>query len=215
MSIRFDTIGQRLDLSVNPSLATMTWMWWFYYDDFASDTEWPTFVGFLGGNAPCVQLNMNAGQMTIGENTYNTVPGSYIVERRWYHAAWVRAGETNNRLYLNGQLDIDDQFNLIRNGLAGIIINGQDGRFYSIFGCMAQHRIWDNALLTQAEIIKEMRSPIAVRKLDLWGDWPLHAGAGERVRDYSGNARNWTEAGTLVNGYPSEPTRQLKPPKIW
>jgi hypothetical protein len=124
----------------------------------------------------------------------------------WQHLAMVRTDSSNVYLYKDGsqstasnqavggrsaaiQLDVG-------NGRAGT--TPLNGRLYAI-------KAW-TAALTTAEIALEMRSVRPVRLANLWGWWPARPGATERLIEYSGNGRSWTEVGTLSDE---------DPPPVW
>lgn len=74
-------------------------------------------------------------------------------------------------------------------------------------GRIAAVKAW-NAVLTAAELEREMLSYRAVRRADLYLETPLVAATvADNVTDFSGNARNWTIGGTL--------TVEDGPPILW
>jgi hypothetical protein len=66
---------------------------------------------------------------------------------------------------------------------------------------VAHVKAWSTNL-TDTELLQEQNA-IRPQKLDnLVGWWPLFPGSGERVKDYSGLGRDWTEGGTLTADAP-------------
>lgn len=78
--------------------------------------------------------------------------------------------------------------------LANRYTNGGEG----FNGTVSAVKAWD-AVLTQAEIEQERWTILPRRFADLHLWTPMFPGSGERVRDYSGNGKDWTEGGTLAD----------------
>jgi hypothetical protein len=105
-------------------------------------------------------------------------------------------------MYLNGVLEI-----ALTNSISGrsapnsMNIGCQDGGYFWN-GRMQAIKAWTAALSAQ-EILAEMRVIRPIVAANLYGFWPCWPGSGERVRDYSGNGRNWTESGTITDEDPA------------
>lgn len=67
-------------------------------------------------------------------------------------------------------------------------------------------KIW-NAVLSSEELLQEAQSILPKRTNSLYSWTPMFSGAEERIKDYSGNGRNWTEPITL--------TEEAAPPVSW
>jgi hypothetical protein len=67
-------------------------------------------------------------------------------------------------------------------------------------GTMSGVKVW-GAALTDAEMDRESRSIAPVRSANLNGWWPMvHSTLADCIKDYSGNARDWTATGTPTIG---------------
>lgn len=66
-------------------------------------------------------------------------------------------------------------------------------------GNMAFAKLWNGLELSQAQMANERWSVRPNTFANLYGWWPMFPGSGERVRDYSGNGRDWTEEGTITD----------------
>jgi len=211
MSTFFNGDGQRLNYDSAPAADKFTWMFWAYHNSFPWNSLWPTYCAITGGTVPCVQLNNGSSQLTIGELVSNTYPGSYIRAKRWYHITWIHNGERDNRLYLDSKLDIYDTNATIRNETPdGISINAQEYHEYNYDCYQAQHRIWSNVILTQQEILREMKSRRAVRRSNLWAEWSLES---RSLQDLAGSRQ------LVVDQFPTpgiaSPNSKLNLQKIW
>lgn len=137
--------------------------------------------------------------------------GSTLSAGVYRHVALVRVASNDLRLYLDGTLDATHTTNIagrtaLQRMLLGVWQSAGLGASDPYDGRYAYGKAWSVAL-SAAEIQQEMRS-IRPRKLaSLYGFWPLRPGATERVKDYSGNGRDWTANGTVTDEDP--------PPVSW
>jgi hypothetical protein len=130
------------------------------------------------------------------------VNGSTWAQDTWTHVAVVRESPTSLKLYLNGVLDITNTSDA---GTGRSASQRLEVAAYGIIqwlnGRVAGIKLWD-AGLTLAEVQQEIHTLRPQRLTDLNGWYPCWPGSGERVRDYSGWGRDWTEEGTLTDEDP-------------
>ena len=207
MAARNSGSGNRLTNAGNPTRNSFTWMFWLYLLGHGI-TEWPTFISLIGDRAPCVQLNQGGYAIVIGETLNDTAIGSTLSLNTWYHIAWVRASTTNNRLYVNGVIDITDLTTQI-GGTTEAGICYYDQALSTLWSdCrIAYSKIWNNVQLSAEEILNEMNSIRPVRTDGLWAFYPHMPDASERLADYSGNGRTLSQTGTITDEDP--------PPVSW
>lgn len=185
--------------------STYTFMFWVY---LTSDTnDYNTFFQISqGGYAPSDWIGTDNDGTTLqlycqAASGGTTVNGSALSINTWYHITLVRESQTSFKCYLNGTLDITNTADMTGRAAAtemrfGSIASG-DGALMR----MAYPKEW-SAVLSTAEIQTEKNLVITNRCTNRHGWWPMPQGSGERVKDYSGNGRNWTEGGTLTEDTP-------------
>lgn len=139
-------------------------------------------------------------------NSSVSVTGTAIALGDWNHAAVVVAGTGTNqaKAYLNGVLDITN--NGSTQPTATTLMVGNSSGSDWLDGRAAAIKIWDVALSAE-EVAQEANSILPVRFANLNGFYPCFPGATERLVDYSGNGRDWTANGSLVDEDP--------PPVSW
>lgn len=205
MAVRFDNVADSLArtsdlLNYN---STYTFMFWVY---LASDTNaFSTFFEISqGGYAPSDWIGTDSNGTTLqlycqgAGGTSGTVNGSALSINTWYHITIVRESQTSFKAYVNGVLDITNTADMTGRTAA------TEMRFASIAsGDRGDIRVFDtkawSTVLSVPEIFAEMQN-IQLQRFDsVYGWWVHNAGSGERVDDYSGNGRDWTEAGTLTD----------------
>lgn len=206
MSIRFDVNTDRL-LRTTDILnynAAYTWMAWVMLisdlnatSSFLALCRTTTFdmerVG-TGTNGTTIELRISiAGSATF-------TAGSALTLGTWYHIAMVRESATSLKLYLNGNLDATLTTDIsaraaVNRMEVGAIGTGNAQRSDSR---VAAIKAWSGSM-TEAEVRAEVWSHLPRRFTDQYAWWPGFPGAVERLRDYSVNARNWTEVGTLTD----------------
>lgn len=213
MAVRFDSAADRLlrtaDL-LNYN-AAYTWMFWLYMVVDQNAITVPAALFRDTGNVDDVRTSADGTTIGIRARAGGVggqVAGSALSTGTWYHVAMVRESATSLKLYLNGVLDAEATQDVsARNPITRMELGAESASDSNPFnGRVAYIKTWDTNL-SLAEIAVE-RWTIAPRRLaNLRGFWPTFPGATERLRDYSGNGRNWTESGTLTDEDP--------PPVSW
>ena len=205
MSIRFDNVADRLIRTsdvINYNAAYTVMAWIYLVSDlnivsnfFALSDGTQQDTDQLGTNATGTVLRLR----TVIANTATNVTGTDLSTGTWHHLTLVRESTTSLKAYVGGVLDATNTANVstrdaaARIEIAGLLGNTQnyDGRIFAI-------KAWSNSL-TQAEVQQEMRTVRPIRLSDLYAYWPCRPGSTERLKDYSGNGRDWTEAGALAD----------------
>lgn len=210
MAIRGDATTDRL-LRTGTMLdynSAYTWMGWIYLTSdlnaigkmFSLNTNGTTNNNEdLGTESDGTTLRVRAND----GGTAVAVTGTNLSVSTWYHVALVRESATSLKAYLNGALDITNTKNITGRtavtrmeafAVTTANSNRQDMRVQAL-------KAWQQAL-TLAEIANEMKLVRPIRSSDVWGWWPCLPGTTERLKDYSGNGRDWTEGGTLTDEDP-------------
>ena len=214
MAIRLDATGDYLERSTNvvDFDTNYTLMGWFYISvDTAanaalmtlrlSNTDYDIIV--LGsGTTLAAEVRVNGAVTTSTGTTLSTAT--------WYHITAVRSSATLLTVYLDEVSDLTNTRTVVGRsaGLPTMRVGYFDttspvqfnGRFYGL-------KYWDTDL-SLAEIHTEKHSVIVKTKLSNNKVFSPHmAGAGERLRDYSQFADDWTANGTLTDEAP--------PPVSW
>lgn len=204
MAIRIDAAGDYLSRTANlPAQNAVTACFWMQIvtDRNATGTLFALTDGAVNGNF--VLLTSNGTTLALGRPGAIDATGTNLTVGTWYHIGYTRNSSNVSTVYLNGTQDIQEtRANAFSSAL---MIMGSDTASW-LNGRLSCIKIW-GAALTQNEVRAEMRlvSPVRRADLNLWT--PNFAGATERVKDYSGNARNWTANGTL--------TDEDGPPVVW
>lgn len=130
--------------------------------------------------------------------------GGTLAGTTWYHIAVVRESVTSLKLYVDGSLITTATTNVTGRtaGTAAFRLGGNSATTRR----HAAVKAWSTSL-TLAEVQNERFTILPKRMADLYGVWPCFPGATERLLDYNGNVRPWTEAGTL--------TDEEGPPVVW
>lgn len=218
MSVRFDAGTDGLSRTANvPNYnGTYTAMGWFW---LASDRNDACTLFYLGTNDILAYdyLYTDVDGVTFSVSASgNVAHGTALALTTWYHLALVRESASSLKGYLNGVVDCSQATNV---GTSRTAVERLDaGALVSLPGIqpldgrVAGIKVWDTAL-TLAEIQQEMHTlrPQRYANLNLWS--PCFPGSGERTRDYSGNGRTWTEAGTLTDEDP--PPVSYGAPTLW
>jgi hypothetical protein len=168
-------------------------MGWFYRNGNSGNWNayfaWDNYVDCgLFANTPNFLLEPYANGNSQGT-------GSAIPNQTWTHLTFTADGTgsgTTFNAYFNGVLDVtgtDTQPTGTRTIYVGDDFDQQNHQ-----GDISDVKIWTEAL-TADQIIQEMytRRPVHTNNLLAW--LPMHLGATERVRDYSGNGNNFTDNG--------------------
>lgn len=214
MAVRLDASGDALTLStgVFSHNSAYTWMGWVRFTNLGS-WEAAFCIGSNRSDVLAVDFagKNDSNQWALGANnntTYQNLEAGSVSTGTWYHMAIVRSSTSNVVMYINGAVMITNG-----NSVAGRTASSRIdiGRSSSSNGDAMNGRIFGmkawTTNLSQAQVQQEMNLIRPVNTTSLWGWWPVFAGATERARDYSGNARNWTESGTLTDEDP--------PPVSW
>lgn len=213
MPIRFDAAADRIVRASSPIdyNAAYTWMGWVYFTSLSGAPV--IFVpsdSFYSNNADEIYISVGSGNKLtsfIGAGAaFDFAFGTVVSTATWYHIAGVRESATSYKIYLNGVLDTTNTFDITGRTACARMESGawSTGNNDPLDGRIAYVKMW-NAALTAAEVAQEVHTIRPHRAPWLWT--PLFPGSGERVRDYSGNGRDWTEGGTLTDEDP--------PPVSW
>jgi hypothetical protein len=133
-----------------------------------------------------------------------SIAGSNFKAADWNHFAMVRESDTVLKGYQDGVLDITASHSTVSgravsNDLSfGDFYNDANVRFD---GRVMAIKAWTVAL-TAAQVAAELPTIRPQRLDNIWAWWPCFPGSGERIRDYSGNGRHFTEVGTLSDEDP-------------
>lgn len=213
MAIRFDAAADRLlrTSDLPDYTSPYTWMCWFY---LASDLNATSTILSLSrdtGNVDDLRTATDGVTLAIRSRTSGAggnVNGSTISIGTWYHVAMVRASATSLLMYLNGVQDAEATTSAAGRDVATRMELGAQFATDSnrMDGSVAAKKCWLTNL-SQAEVVNEMYTFLPRRLANLYGWWPGLPGSGERIKDYSGNGRDWSEAGTLAD--------EAHPPISW
>lgn len=135
-----------------------------------------------------------------GTNEINGVTGATTLSDGWHHIMLVRTGAVLD-LYLNGVLEctgentsvVSDRLSASRLSIGDTYASTSTQGYESLYGWIAY-----DAALTAQEVLSQMKhGATALRRSNLWGEWPMLAGSA-RTDDISGHGRDWTENGTVT-----------------
>lgn len=187
MAIRFDASadGYTRTFSLTVPHTFMAWVRIITdRNDYSSVFSFENGSEFFFGFGPTgTRIDVYAG----GDND-----GSDLAVGVWYHLAIV-SSSTTRWAYVNGKLDVT-----VTTGGASIenLWIGRTTALDFLNGRMAAAKLW-HAVLTQSEIVAEMRQYSPIRLANLDGFYPfLDVGTG--TRDYSGFGTALTSNGTLT-----------------
>ena len=203
MAIRFDAAGDYLIRSANlPGNDPFSCAFWAYISvDRNAPGVWVAISDGTFTNYFLAGLS-SAGDVLLIDAAGSTTNGSTLSVGTWYHVALTRNGNTK-KLYLNGVLDIT---NTTATTFTSALLLVGSNTVNFVNGRVAGLKVWE-AELTLEEVLQEMHTIRPARFANLYGWWPMLPGSGERARDYSGNGRDFTETGSLVDEDP--------PPVSW
>lgn len=212
-SIRFGRAGANSGLSRTtnlPPITGFTMMAWVKYNTFVTTgggTGVMSYGAGPGGNYYVIFTPLNAGTLTL-YNGSATVTGQTLVAGLWYHIALTVSGTTgtNTFAYVNGVLDIS----IASRSVSGVSMwYGTDADGDSSDSCLGALKVYDR-VLSASEIAVEMTQASPVNRAGLNTANPVPSGwerltsglvtpqsALTRWVDVSGNAREWTETGTI------------------
>lgn len=208
MAARFDAAADRL-LRTSDLLdynAVYTWMAWVYLvsDLNAAGRFWSLNTDSTTNDFDFVGVTTDGttliARTAVGAST-TTGTGTNLSIQTWYHVALVRSATNTLDVYLNGVSDSTHTRSTtgrtaVTRMEAGAWTSGNANRTDSrIMGMKAY-----TTNLTAAEIANEMNTIRPQRTDNLYAWWPIFNG--DRTTDYNGNARPWTEGGTLTDEDP-------------
>lgn len=214
MAVRIDAAADRLlRTAVLNHNAAYTWMGWFYFTSLPTTRASNALAFDDNGTANMDYFQIDAASthhiewgQSIGGSFVARAGSTVISTGTWYHIALVRASVTSLQGYLNGVAEgalvtttVTGRAAATRMEMGAYNTSNTDW----MDGRIAYVMAWDRAL-SASEVINEMRSVRPLQPLNLWGFWPLWPN--QRVKDLSGNGRDWTEGGTLTDE---------DPPPVW
>jgi hypothetical protein len=208
MAVRFDsatTDAMRLSSGLLDYNAAYTIMAWVYPVSNPSADMQPFSIAVDGSNLD----QMRTGSGATSWSVRSIVGGSAVATgttsvdyTTWQHLAMVRTDSSNVYLWKDGnQSTASNQAAGGRSAATQLDVGNGRGGTTPMNGRMYAVKAWTVAL-SAAEIAQEMRSVRPVRLANLWGWWPTRPGASERLKDYSGQGRSFTEIGTLSDEDP-------------
>lgn len=217
MAIRFDASGDYLERTTNLPTTVWTFTAWVY---LTTDSGNPSTVIMVYGNGNYCYMQTNEGagvttQLKVGfwNGSSGWDTGYHdIGTGAWHFVAGVRNGGTI-RFYYAAVGDAGVTATTAATGLTGtatptnIRIACDDGGTTTWNGRVCYMKLWSGVELNQADIDAEYLRILPHYTDSLNGWYPTFPGATERARDYSGNAHDWTENGTL--------TDEQEPPVSW
>ena len=157
-------------------------------------------IGYSASDALFGRANIGGTPLFLSETTGTDFFGSQVItDNVWNAITWTWNGTTDN-LYLNGNLEISTTGMSTKNRLAinlAYAATGFNNDNVHIDGL----KIWQ-AVLTPQEIRNEIHSIKPKRWQDLWTWLPCNNGA-TLGSDYSGDGRNFTQNGIVVESPPS------------
>lgn len=209
-SVRFDASADRLlRTSDLPNYNSgYTWMAWVQLVTdldaastiFAMNDDSTNNADFLhtNGDGTTCRLAAYIGGTGTESGATNLTVG------QWYHLCLLRADNNTLILYVNGVLSHQVTKDVAARTAATRM---EIGARTSADTARADIRVtaikfW-TVTLSAAQIQAEV-NVIPYKRADrLYGFWPCFPGSEERLRDYSGNRRDWTESGVLTSETPS------------
>lgn len=164
-----------------------------------------------------IEISTNAMLQTDSDGVTNSIwngasqpTGSVLSVDVWYHLCLVVDGDASGdaiRAYVNGVLDITTTRSAASTGTSLYIGSNEFGEWFQ--GRFAYPKAWSVAL-SAGEIANEMFSIKPQRVANLAGWWPAMLGesTANRVKDFSGNGLDFTEAAGSL-------TEADGPPVVW
>lgn len=209
MAVRFDAAADRLLRTTNLPTGAFTISFWVY---LVSDLNAYSNFFYIGGDnygGTYFYVGTAADGTTLLLGHPTEISGSALSVNTWYYVAATFLTGASNRafVYLGSLTSLAAQD--IQSGLNP----GQPTTTRMEFGAVgtgnndrgniriANIKLW-TAQKPLAEVQAEQFSIRPVDFTNLAGWWPCFPGSGERARDYSGLARDWTEGGTLTDEDP-------------
>lgn len=208
MSVRFDAAADRLLRTTDLPDYNGVWAWCAWGQiavDLNANSAFYSENDNTTGNVDLLRTT-TAGDVleirVVVAGAATTVGGGTLTVGTWYHLALVRESAASLKLYIDGALsatntrDVTGRAAASRQEMGGF----RSTNTFPLDGKVFATKVWaGGTALTLAEVQQEMRTVRPVRLTNLYGWWPLRPGSTERLKDYSGNGRDWTEAGTLAD----------------
>lgn len=196
MAIRFDAAGDYVYRTTSAPQQYPLTVLFRVYISVDRNAYGALFIMANGAGTSFIALNLSSSgtnlQISVGGSTTN---GTNLSTGTWYDVALVIESATAQKAYLNGVLDINKTTSSYTFTPAQYFIGSDSAGFLN--GRITDLKIIE-AALTADEIQTErmLRRPVLFNP---WAHYPMLSGSGERTRDYSGNGRGLTEAGTLTD----------------
>lgn len=214
MAVRIDASGDNLRRTTGlpSSSTTMSFCAWVYLVADRNDYQNFFFVEHSGFGSQDIFLSTDSDGTTLMLfDGGAALTGASLSTATWYFIAFTRSN-TSRALYYAAATAAG--LTAVTNSTTQTISDTHDALWWMndvygewVSGRMAASKLWDGVQLTQAELELERWRILPARTENLYGWWPMFPGSGERVRDYSGNGRDLTEAGTITDEDP--------PPVSW
>lgn len=185
--------SEHLTQSNSASNDPYTAMFWFLLDTVEVVNQ--GIFGRAGTGNASVAVG-STGRLSLQVTGYGYDYGSILTLDTWYHLAATRSG-TSHEVFIDGVSDMTLTGNT---NTRDTITVGHDTEYgLEMDGRIAAIKVWD-AVLTPAEINNELYffTPLRTSGNQIWT--PLVADETVNFRDYSGNAADWTEVGTIDAG---------------
>ena len=204
MSVRFDVAGDCLSDATNVIDYNAPYTWMGYVRKVANTglNEFIRAYTSASGNDGRDSLYVNASNQLVGSvhtGTNTDTAGSTITVGTDYNLTIVRESTTSFKVYLNGVLDITITTNVTgRTASNKSWVGNYEGAARLFNARLSWMKEWTIGL--SADEIKAEMTTIRPLRWDSLYRWvPVWDGAGNRGQDYSGNARHFTENGTLTD----------------
>ena len=178
-----------------------TWMFWF---QMVVDTAATSDLGgiYSTGTGDADYLRHSSARaltsrISVGAAS-TAVNGSTLAVGTWYHIAMVRASATSHLTYLNGVLDITNTRDITGRAAVTQVRLGRVTGTAVANARYAYHKAWQTNLSAD-QILLEMNviRPVETAAYYWLPIWPN--GSSEQGKDYSGNGRDFTVNGTIVD----------------
>ncbi|MCC7208325.1 MAG: hypothetical protein IT323_13540 [Anaerolineae bacterium] len=193
MSILFTAATGNAIWRSDPPTTAFTWMAWVA---MLSDTNnWNILVCFSAGDRAQLGTQGDGTTLVLQDNN-NDSAGYAMALSTWTHVCWVHRGDSDNELWVNGSL-IADSF--VQAAPTGNLVVGTWSASDPNYGgswAVADMKLW-SAAISGAEIAQEMYVKRPLRTANLYSWLPTWPGATERIKDYSGNGRDWSVTPTI------------------
>ena len=164
MAIRVPSL-RNLSYSPGPSLATCTVSAWVQL----ATVPGSGYLHVIGRGIPLAAAGIGVyaynGKWSLGDTSSDNAATTGPVAGRWYHVAWTRSGNQDDRLYIDGALVVGP-VNLVETGVDPRLLLGVDSWNTGGDGTVLALKCWD-AQLTPAELRLEAMQIAPVRQAAL------------------------------------------------